>query len=360
MRKYYIAILLSIFLSSCYSKTLFLPPITGDYSVGTKSIEIIDSSRKMLRDDSSRKWMVQIFYPSSNHQGNYDYMPGTIKQGNIRGTKIISYAKPNADIKKDIYLPVIIFVPGFGGVRQRYTILLEELASHGFIIFSIDQPYVSNFVKFPNGEIIVPNFKDIWKSRSNRNYRYQYYDEAMSATIKDIKYMIDKLSFINNTYLKNACNVDQIILMGHSFGGNVVQHLGFKDDRVKAVVDIDSKITERKIFGRVGVPPNDTNVPILFIRGGMQYQEDVGEQLLKISNSTIWEPMVEHSAFSDKAYIVANIEEIGNQWMIIDFLRLIFKVEPYLDDVDTSVGNMNINDWYREYRNHVLKWLKSL
>ena len=60
-----------------------------------------------------------------------------------------------------------------------------------------------------------------------------------------------------------------------------------------AVVDIDSKIMERPVYGKIGVPDNQTGVPVLFIRGMMKYQEDVGDRLHKIKNATIWQPMVQ-------------------------------------------------------------------
>ena len=80
--------------------------------------------------------------------------------------------------------------------------------------------------------------------------------------------------------------------MGHSIGANIAQIKGFTDKRIKAIVDIDSKITERAVFRRIGVHPHPDAKPVLFIRGMLQYQEDVGDQLTKISSGTIWAPKV--------------------------------------------------------------------
>jgi hypothetical protein len=41
-------------------------------------------------------------------------------------------------------------------------------------------------------------------------------------------------------------------------------------------VDIDSKITERAVFGRMSVPHNPEAKSVLLVRGMLQYQEDVG------------------------------------------------------------------------------------
>ena len=113
--------------------------------------------------------------------------------------------------------------------------------------------------------------------------------------------------------------------MGHSLGANVAHIMGFKDSRISAIVDIDSKITERKVFDKVGVPQNTQAKPVLFIRGIMQYQEDVGDQLTKIKNATIWKPNVQHSSFSDNAYFTANIPNFGNTGFFSSFFNWFFK-----------------------------------
>ena len=173
---YRIILLNNIIFNHCYANEVYLPKITGLYSVGTKTIELIDGSRKMPRDPNCRKLVGQIFYPSVQHKGKYYYMPGTIRDGVIQDTKVFSNAKPNANILTLNKYPLIIFIPGLGEIRQKYTILCEELASHGYMILSLDQPYVGNFVKFTDGKVVVPTLKDVWKVRRDREYRYQYYD----------------------------------------------------------------------------------------------------------------------------------------------------------------------------------------
>src|SRR5262249_46559338 len=160
--------------------SVILPKPTGFYAVGTKAIELKDLNRKMLRDFTQRRWMVQAFYPTDLQKDKtYPYMPGTLKEGLVGGTYVYAHSKTDADLSKTKAgcFPIIIFIPGIGGGRQDYTILCEELASYGYVVLSIDQPYVSNFVCFLDKIKIVPTFKDIWKVKQNRDYRYAYYDE---------------------------------------------------------------------------------------------------------------------------------------------------------------------------------------
>ena len=210
----------------------------------------------------------------------------------------------------------------------------------------------------------------------------------MDSTVSDISYMLDHLDQIDHSITQTTQNImtnvhkyvydadmgypkempmaypnnfiidqSQTIIMGHSFGGNVAHTLGFKDARIKAVVDIDSKITERKIHGVLGIPENTTAKPVLFVRGMMQYQEGLGYHLTKIANATIWKPYVEHSAFSDNAYFAATVKNFGKHSLIQRIYNYIFKTGPLLDIVDTNLGSYTVDQWYAEYRNKIVSWL---
>lgn len=335
---------------------LLLPKPSGPYAVGTKAIEIQDPTRKMFRDSSPRRWMVQAYYPAENHDGVYPYMLETIEDGVLNSTRVLAHSKPNAAPVPSLPFPVIIFVPGLGEERQKYTILCEELASQGYVVLSLDQPYVSNFVKFPDGTTIVLTLKDAWNVSRDRDYRYQYFDEAMTGAIQDVEYMLAHLDKFESEL--NNCILDKnnTVLMGHSFGGNVAHTLGVQYERVRAIVDIDSKITDRKIYGRIGVSENPTGKPILFIRGMLQYQEDVGDQLTNIANATIWSPHVQHSAFSDQAFFAAKIPGFG-YGTFHEYYNWFFKQGPHWSSVDTNLGGKDMGSWFSEYRQHIVKWL---
>lgn len=346
------------FSTKVFADDLMLPKPTGPYSVGTKAIDVKDPSRTQLRDDTPRHWVIQAFYPSEKQEGTYPYRPETLENGGVEGVKILAHAQPKATLLKKGPYPVVIFVPGFGEAGQNYTILCEELASHGYVVLSLDQPYVSNFVRFPNGNTLVPTLKDLWKSSRDRDYRYKYYDEAMAAAIEDIKFILKALREIKEDGFVEYLNNKEVFLMGHSFGGNVAHTLGFEDPRIKGVIDIDSKITERKVFGRVGVPPNPQGKPVLFIRGMMQYQEEgIADQLAKIQNAELWLPNVEHSAFSDNAYLAKHIKNYGQAGWLSKTWNWLFKTGPHFDAVDTDLGGQDVDQWFKDYRSLIVNWL---
>ena len=215
-----------------------------------------------------------------------------------------------------------------------------------YIVITMDQPYVANFVKFPDGAKTTLTFKDAWNLPRDRHYRYAYDDEIITSAIKDIDFVLDHFQVFGN--ISSLFDINNIILMGHSVGANIAHIKGFSDKRIQSVVDIDSKITERAVFGRIGVPHNLEAKPVLFIRGMLQYQEDVGEQLTKISNSTIWAPKVQHSAFSDDAYFSAKIPDYGmGFWSSL--YNWLFKKGPYFSGTDTRLGDYKIDEWFEQY-----------
>lgn len=334
--------------------TLTLPKPKGTYGVGTVNIELSDPSRTQLRSSEKRRFMATVFYPTDKNQNTHPYMPGTIEDGIVRGQQVLGHAIPSAQAISTKKFPVIISFPGRGGERQKESILYESLASHGYIVITMDQPYVANFVKFPDGTKMALTFKDVWNLPRDRDYRYQYDDEAIGSAIKDIDFVLQNFGLFGD--LSNIFDTSKIILMGHSIGGNIAQIKGFADKRIKAVVDIDSKITEREVFGRVGAFPNPGAKPVLFIRGMMQYQEDVGDQLTKIANSTIWSPYVQHSAFSDDAYFAAKIPNYNMSfWHAL--YNWFFKKGPYFSSIDTNLGNYTVDEWFVEYPEYIVKWL---
>jgi len=79
-----------------FAKEVTLPTSTSPHLIGTVAIEIHDDPRQMMRDSSSRLWMVQAFYPTvgtPSADEKYPYMPGTLDHGMMEGTQVLAHAK---------------------------------------------------------------------------------------------------------------------------------------------------------------------------------------------------------------------------------------------------------------------------
>lgn len=359
----FIIIILLFFIVFFYSsrklQKIYFPKPTGKYSVGTKSIEFIPN-----------KIIGQLFYPTESDYPNQKltyYMPGTLDDGLMKSKilsndeiKIFSYAQENAKVKLLDNYSLIIFIPGFGEERQKYTILCEELASHGYIILSLDQVGVSNFIKFSDC-ILTPSLLHLYKITYDRSYRYGYFDKSIQKALENIDYVLSHIDFLQNR-LDGGINIhyDKIILMGHSFGGNVVRIASSKYQNVSKVIDIDSKVSELPIYNIIGINNEDIKKPTLFIRGNLQYQEEFVKYISQIKKNPlvdIWQPNVEHSAFSDQCYLANTLVHYRASNIVNNVLAMIFKLGPFFNSIDTKIDTMSVTEWYRKYTQYILDYL---
>jgi len=172
-----VSIALLLVASSALFSYLFpmfdLPEPTGSYTVGTSEFHMIDETRpETYTEDISdkRELMVRVWYPADKVTDKEPTpywreaalrsaeltkglgMPGFLFDyfGNVATHSYwdvpLSNTKPN--------YPVLIFSHGFNlGWASQNTNLMESLASHGYIIFSIDHAYVGMASIFPDGRV---------------------------------------------------------------------------------------------------------------------------------------------------------------------------------------------------------------
>ncbi|MBU1008082.1 hypothetical protein KKA53_03320 [Candidatus Dependentiae bacterium] len=66
-----------------------------------------------------------------------------------------THSLPSAEIiKQDKKLPVVVFLPGDPVMPRQYSWLLEELASHGFVVATINQTDLTTETHFPDERVV--------------------------------------------------------------------------------------------------------------------------------------------------------------------------------------------------------------
>lgn len=242
--------------SHCFTPTI--PGPTGKFNVGTKILHVIDKKRNELHTENvhPRELILKILYPAQTSidqpscYANSSTL-STIKEDLSKMTNIPteqltylnsfkSHSFENAPIALDqpIY-PIIIFSPGWGAPTNLYSSLLEDLASHGYIVVGINYPYVTNPVVFPDGRII----RGIKQSQDPQEKKSMSKKE-METWIQDIDFVIDELSRISlsNNIFKDKLNIKRIGIFGHSFGGSVAVETCRNNKRCVAGSDIEGKL----------------------------------------------------------------------------------------------------------------------
>ena len=251
------------------NKQIQLPKPTGEYSVGILTYHFVDKSQKDKYSQDPehpfRELIAHVYYPSASEGTPAPYISPRVKshiQERLKegpfliggagyiDANIVTHKFYNALVSnKEAQYPVIIFSPGFGGPHYIYTSLLEELASHGYIIAAINHTYTSEPIEFPDGRILraSPEWNEF---AQNPDKMEKAMNEEVPIWISDIQFVLDQLIAINNSdpqnILTRKLNLNLIGVLGHSFGGSIAVSLCRIDSRCKAGIDLDGPLFGEK------------------------------------------------------------------------------------------------------------------
>lgn len=230
-----------------------LPAVTGSYGVGTVVLPMVDPGRPGIYVDGSsskhREFMTQIWYPANKgvdgpkstytDEATAEYWlkaintPGVDK--NIR-FKIKTHAVVGAQVVAGHErFPVVIFSPGLGMSYFLYQSILEDVASHGYIVVGVNSPN-SALTSFPDGHIrvawVASDSEDEVEEKSKYN---QEVADDLTFAVKHLQ------ELDSNSKLPFAGRVDfkRVGCFGHSFGGAASIQTGIQTPQVAAAIDFD-------------------------------------------------------------------------------------------------------------------------
>ena len=235
---------------------------SGPYSVGTRTLVITDPARKEIYSgkDEPRKFMIEIWYPAVRPA------PGTPAAAWMPDAKIVapaiadyiqlphffldhltlakssSYENAAPDAAAGPY-PLLVFSHGWNGFRQQSTFLMQELASHGYVVIAMEHPYGARLTVFPDGTIVPNNPAALPKNKPTDEY-----ETAARILVNqwagDIGYTLDYLKSLNTTdpltTLTSLVNFNQVGVFGHSTGGGATIQFCGTDPRCKAGLTLDA------------------------------------------------------------------------------------------------------------------------
>mgnify|MGYP000565811477 CR=1 FL=1 len=127
------------------------PAVRGPYAVGVKTLRLEDKSRVDKDTGKARPMVVEIWYPavdgsSTTATDTYDpnkEAPQKIlkkaKESNTTLPTLTQVANRDAKpLKSEGPYPLILFSHGSGGIRFQSTFYCPHLASHGYVVVSVD------------------------------------------------------------------------------------------------------------------------------------------------------------------------------------------------------------------------------
>ena len=235
-----------------------LPPPTGPYSVATRTTTWTDSSRDetFTPEQDFRRLVVQVWYPVDGKITGQPApyvddpklrMPALARQLQLPVFPIKHFTKVRTNSLPDISpdhsgetFPVILFSHGLSGMRFQNTSLMEELASHGYIVIAPDHPYEANITIYPDGTTALyagGKRRSVLRGEASSHIDFS----LLSILVCDLSFLIDRvMAQQSDQWITDLpINPEQVGIIGHSLGGAAVINTAFEDDRVDAVMVLD-------------------------------------------------------------------------------------------------------------------------
>jgi predicted dienelactone hydrolase len=156
-----------------YSPTFELPAPDGPHRVGVRAFELVDESRRGLLGTPAgdpRRIPLRIWYPAADDaQGpTRPYLETfealALGRNFVRGPHFFAYLSRidthsilGAPVKRAPGAwPVVLYNHGYWCYPEQNTALMEQLASHGYVVVSIGHPGDSIEARFADGTVVLP------------------------------------------------------------------------------------------------------------------------------------------------------------------------------------------------------------
>ncbi|WCF10647.1 dienelactone hydrolase family protein [Paenibacillus thiaminolyticus] len=204
-----------------------LPQVTGEYQVASVSYTYMDKNRMEQFTGTGENRVVNVgFWYPDNADGTY---------------------------------PLVVFSHGAYGINESNASTYTELASHGYVVCSIDHPYHSFYTASADGTVTLVN-SEYMQEVNNANKGVYTVEETYGLIQKWMKLRTDDMNFVIDTILEKAktgsenvyqlVNAEKIGVFGHSMGGAASVSLGREREDIGAVVNIDAPLFSELVYNR--------------------------------------------------------------------------------------------------------------
>lgn len=243
---------------------LSLPEPTGRYPIGTTELHVVDADRPdPWVDGRPRELMLSVWYPAASSTGGSlaPYLAPHAaprlgeRVGGLLGLPadrvdwagLTTHARSGVPVRpRPGGHPVVLFSPGGGEPRANGTILVEELASQGYVVVTVDHTYETPAVEFPEGRIETQQLPEIDPTELNHR--------MLETRVLDTRFVLDQLAVLDGGGNPDAggrhlprglgagLDLSRVGMFGHSAGGFTSAETMLVDRRLDVGANLDGSM----------------------------------------------------------------------------------------------------------------------
>jgi dienelactone hydrolase len=267
---------LSVSSNSAKGLTLTLPTPRGRYATGESTFRLVDDRRPdpWVPGQPHRELMISVFYPAV-HTGNRPFTNqfpaaaaaaiGPAVEGNFNlPAGLVDWAATKTHSVKDAAMapgrfPVVLYSPGAGDPRDWNVSLVEDLASRGFVVVTVDHTGEAP-VQFPDGHVVGNGpLLAAWAQAFQDGTTLAFFTKLMDARMADTELVLDQLTSLP-ARLTDGMDLNRIGMFGHSAGGFTTANMMYVDPQIKAGINMDGTL-------EYTVQPDGTNLSEVALHG---------------------------------------------------------------------------------------------
>ncbi|KDN22690.1 alpha/beta hydrolase family protein [Amycolatopsis rifamycinica] len=252
--------------SAAEGLTLTLPAPTGRYAVGESSFRLVDGTRPdpWVPAQPYRELMISVFHPAVHSAASpvtnqFPAAVAAVAGGNLGlPAGLVDWASTKTHSVRDAAMapgrfPVVLYSPGAGDPRDWNVSLVEDLASRGFVVVTVDHPGDGPAVQFPDGHVTGNGpLLAAWDQAYRTGTTPAFFRKLVDARTADTGLVLDRLASLPGR-LSAGMDLRRIGMFGQSGGGFTAANTMYTDPRIKAGVDMDGTL-------EYSVEPDGTNL----------------------------------------------------------------------------------------------------
>ena len=252
--------------------TAAVPSPTGSSQVGTRVVDLVDSTRDdpFLAEGTKRELPVRFWYPATASQ-SCELAAYTSPAVWSHFSELAQFPLPEVRTNSCVDAPmtegahpVVVFNHGYTGTFTDYTFLVEDLASRGYVVASVDHTYEATAVELPHGRLVKSVFgSHLTDSTWRRDEQSMSF--ALAVRLKDLRFVADDLKRLNgevNGPFAGKLDLSRLAVAGHSLGGLAALLSLKQDGQFKSAVLLDASVPD----GSASV----TDTPVLVMTMGRE------------------------------------------------------------------------------------------